>query len=413
MHKKINNVKLDGFAISSAAKGETVRVATKDWATSELPLFYIYAEQIGRIIFPKLNILNFRDVVNNCLIIIHPDNTADVYDQDFKIILRIKPNRSIKKGELVHGKDVAEITEVHFPDIAINPNDKVIFFMRSGWRFGVFFDFTKKIDLSSLSSDIASLQEHLLLEDILKNTLAKIRSQEAKADKDSHGAPNKVYEAFIITEGKTDVIHMKTAFKNIGYNRRIKFSEPEKELGDIGLLKMCELAIHGPSHKVPVICIFDRDNEKILKKLKMQSGNSEIGYQVWGNNFFSLALPIPTNRKRYKHIGIEMYYPDETIGRATKEDKRLFFDNELTMKKPLSENNVVLLPTPPIKKNEFIKKIYSKDVENIKDSKGKQVGLSKVAFAEAISLSQEPFKKINFDNFKLISKVIDKILRLT
>jgi len=412
MHKKINDVKLDGFAISSAAKGETVRVATKDWATSELPLFYIYAEQIGRIIFPKLNILNFRDVVNNCLIIIHPDNTADVYDQDFKIILRIKPNRSIKKGELVYGKDVAEITEVHFPDIAINPNDKVIFFMRSGWRFGVFFDFTKKINSETLASDIAKFQEHLVLEDVLENTLAKIRSQEAKAGIDSHGAPKKIYEAFIITEGKTDVIHLKTAFKNIAYKRKLKFSESEEELGDTGLLKMCELAIHSPSHKVPVICIFDRDNEKILKKLMEQSSNSKTRYQVWGNNFFSFALPVPTDRKDYKYISIEMYYPDEVIGRATSESKRLFFDNELVMKKVLSGNNIILLPTSPIEKDELTKKVYSKDVENIKDSAGHQVGLSKTTFAEAICSNQEPFKKINFNNFKLIAGVIDEILKL-
>ncbi len=411
MHKKINDIKLDGFAVNSAAPGEMVKVQVKDWATSEAPHFYIYAEQIANIIFPKLEIANFRNKVNNYLAVIHPDNTADIYTQDnLKIVAKIKANRSVKAGEFVYAKDIDDIEEIRFPDIPINSDDKVIFLERSGWRFGIFFDFTKKINKDILAVDIARLQKNLVLEDILKNTLAEIRSKESQAELVSKGKPEEIYEAFIITEGKTDWMHLEKAFKEISYNRMLEYSKPEKELGDSGLLQICHLAIHGPLHKVPLICIFDRDNQKIIKELLVQSEDEKSEYQSWGNNVFSIMLPIPKDRESYKNISIEMYYSDEVIKHTTADGKRLFFDNELVMKRPVSGGVTEFNPTAPLHEFEFTKKVYSGLVENIEDSSGRKVGLSKTAFAELIYNKQEPFKGINFENFRGISSIIEKII---
>lgn len=404
MHKKIYDIKLDGFAVSSAAPGEKVKIQVKDWVTSESPLFYVYAEQIGSVIFPKLDNTNFRNTVNYYLAVIHPDNTADVYAQDFRVIAKIKPNRLLKKGEPVYAKDITEIAEVRFPDISINPDDRIIFLTRNGWRFGIFFDFTKEINIDTLASDIAKLQKSLVLDDVLKNAMAEIRFKEDQII---------LGDAFIQTEGKTDRMHLKKAFENIGFKKKLQYSESEEDLGDIGLLKICELAIHNPPLKIPLICIFDRDNKDILKKLEKQSKSNGKGveYQSWGNNVFSFALPIPKDRRGYKFISIEMYYTDETIRRTTDKGKKLFFNNELLVKKRLSGGENEYNPVTPEKESELTKKIYSGPVKNIKDGAGKQVGLSKTAFAELIYSEHDPFQEISFSNFKLVASIIEDIIK--
>ena len=106
MHTRVAGIELDGFAMTAADSGQAVEVQVKDWATSESPLFYIYAEQIASIIFNKLGILNFRDLVNRYVVLIHPDNTADIYANDFAMATTLIPNRPLKAGEMIYVKDI-------------------------------------------------------------------------------------------------------------------------------------------------------------------------------------------------------------------------------------------------------------------------------------------------------------------
>jgi hypothetical protein len=409
VHTRVTDIELDGFVMTSAAPGENVEVQVKDWATSDSPFFYIYAEQIANIIFPKLGILNFRDFVNRYLVVIHPDNTADVYGDDFAMTAKIRPTRSLSAREIIYVRDIGDIAEVRFPEIQIERNDKMIFLERSGWRFGIFFDFTKQVDLEILATDIAKLHKRLILEDVLKNTLAEFQSKEAQADLVTEGQPRNVYEAFVVAEGKTDWKHLEKAFEKLGYKRKLEFSKPDADLGDMGLLEICRRAIFLPPHDIPVICIFDRDNDKVRKALVKQSGGLETEYQSWGNNVYSLMLPHPENRKAYQNISIEMYYHDETIRRTTNEGKRLFFDNELRLEIPPGGKMkyVVTAAAPEIELN---KKVYSGEVDNIEDDSGRKVGVSKTVFAELIHTEQEPFKAVDFENFRYVSNVLEKIL---
>ena len=86
MKKTIEEVNLAGFAITSAAAGQPINIQVKDSVTSDSPLFYGYAEQIANILAPKLGHPFFRSQVNYYLVLIHPDNTADVYWDDFKVV---------------------------------------------------------------------------------------------------------------------------------------------------------------------------------------------------------------------------------------------------------------------------------------------------------------------------------------
>jgi RNA-directed DNA polymerase len=156
--------------------------------------------------------------------------------------------------------------------------------------------------------------------------------------------------------------------------------------------------------------LFLRDNPKVLKAL-LEQGENGVAYQFGGNNVFSFALPIPKDRDGYENISIEMYYPDSVISQKTEEGKRLFFDNELVMKKLISGNEIEVNPIEPKIEKELTKKVYSKDAENIKDASGNQIGLSKTAFAELILVEQKPFENIDFRSFQAIADVIEFIIK--
>ena len=167
MHKELTNIALDGFAVSSAAPGEHVDVQVKGWATSDSSLFYVYAEQIANIVFAALGASNLRDVVNRYLVVIHPDNTADLFIDKFNVIASARATRSIQAGEVIYAKDIDDIAEVRFPGVTINSDDRVVYLTRSGWRFGIFFDFTRDVSLDRLAANIAEVHKALVLENIL------------------------------------------------------------------------------------------------------------------------------------------------------------------------------------------------------------------------------------------------------
>jgi hypothetical protein len=408
--KTIEEVNLAGFAITSAAAGQPINIQVKDSVTSDSPLFYGYAEQIANILAPKLGHPFFRSQVNYYLVLIHPDNTADVYWDDFKVVAQIKVNRTISAGALVEAASIDDIEEVRFPDITIGADDRVIFLVRSGWRFGIFFDLTASVDVDVLARDIARLQKGLALEDVLRRALADIQSKGADAELSARDHGGRTYDAFVITEGATDWMHLEKAFRKISYDRRLEYSKPDRELGDSGLLDLCRLAVHGAPQRVPIVCVFDRDNPKVATELN-KAGGAETEFQSWGNNVFSMMLPRPESRKDYENINIEMYYPNEVLKRVTPDGKRLVFDNEVKIERlPGRQIRTVLIPA--VAALEFTKKVYSKDVAGIENESGTKVAMSKTRFAELIRTEQAPFEQVSFEACRSVTVVLEKIILL-
>jgi hypothetical protein len=394
MRKTISGVQLDGFAAGSAQAGETAQILTKGWATSESSMFYVFAEQIANLIFPKLE--TSKDQVDRYLVILHTDDTADVFVQDFPTVVRVRPNRDVKAGEAVFSTDLTDIEEVRFPEASIIPGDRLVYFERRGWRFGILFDLTRETGEDLFAKDAAQLQKRLILDDILQITLAALREAEGTD-----------YDAFILTEGKTDWRHLQTAFAALGYAPTLWYETSDKDRGDVQLLDACKYLALKP-HDKPVICVFDRDNEVITKELAKQT-SPDGTYQSWGNNVFSLMLPVPAHRKEHKNISIEMYYPDEVLGRRTTDGKRLCFDNEVRTEVVAGKVTKVVM-MPPDNALELTKKVVSTNLDRIEDASGQRIGLSKARFAELISIRTEPFDVVDFEAFRVITPVIERIL---
>ena len=134
----------------------------------------------------------------------------------------------------------------------------------------------------------------------------------------------------IITEGKTDWMHIKAAWTRLQAagqfpNLSIELQEYDNNLqmGDGELLKMCQQYAKTKQAK-PYIFVFDRDNQSILKQVV----TPEQDHKDWGNNVHSLALPVPPHRTANPEICIELYYTDDEIKQVGKHGRRLFLSDE-------------------------------------------------------------------------------------
>lgn len=127
-----------GFSKENFSGPGTIRLVVRQALASDDPMFYHYIEQFSNSFLAPNGVI--PDKVNSFLVVLHADNSADVHVNDISTVVDIRPKRSLKKGEVVTGHDIADIGKVSFPDITVLPTDKVIYCFKVGWRFGLFFD---------------------------------------------------------------------------------------------------------------------------------------------------------------------------------------------------------------------------------------------------------------------------------
>lgn len=203
----------------------------------------------------------------------------------------------------------------------------------------------------------------------------------------------------IITEGKTDVDHLKAALKRL--NRQdidVDFAIlPEQKWGDAELKKYLENISKIPSPR-RIIAMFDRDVSDIVKKFEPQ----DASYLNMGNNVYAFCIPIPQGREAYNKISIEFYYTDGDILKKNN-GKRLFFNNEIDVlyNKSRNSNEYKELDRPD-KDREFDKQILDeKDMCTINEHIH-----SKKTFAK-LMLEDDVFShNVDFSQF---NKIFDRI----
>lgn len=146
-------------------------------------------------------------------------------------------------------------------------------------------------------------------------------------------------KALIITEGRTDYMHMEAAFRELSSMEEYKeifeeldfeFLKYDKEMnaGNQVICSMCENFSKVPLQR-KMIFIADRDEPSVNKKL-MENGKT---YKKWSEQVYSFILPIPQHREKTPNIAIEHLYSDDVIKTefAIGEDNmlcRLYMGNE-------------------------------------------------------------------------------------
>ncbi len=129
-------------------------------------------------------------------------------------------------------------------------------------------------------------------------------------------------EALIITEGTTDWMHLKKHWEFLKYNYKdLNFSfleyypfekcyqnNMQQTMGGTVLLEMCK-AFSKLEQSRKLIFIADCDEEKVKKELSVPNEP----YKKWGNNVYSMILPVPKHRASNGEICIEHLYTDDEI----------------------------------------------------------------------------------------------------
>ena len=179
-------------------------------------------------------------------------------------------------------------------------------------------------------------------------------------------------------------------------------------MGDVALCSLCENAAKLP-HTRKYIFVADCDVKATNDKL----GNKGKEYKYWGNNTYSLILPIPQNRQNTPGICIEHYYSDTEI--KTEMDvsgvrRRLYLGKEFNkngyskiLNAFCEKKNVCGSESIAIIEGTSKERVFSLD----DDECSINLALPKMKFAEYVNQHPNEFSFRNFiEFFKIIRQII-------
>lgn len=213
----------------------------------------------------------------------------------------------------------------------------------------------------------------------------------------------------IITEGKTDWMHMKHAYNKLVAlgeieELNIEFLEYQNSLGDSRLYQLYE-HISMLNNENKFICIFDRDKKEFVNKVT----NGEKNYKYNKNNVYSMAIPIPEHRIDTPEICIEHYYLDDDIKRE-KDGKRIYIGNEFCRKSGIHNEFGDIFCEKKNKCGADSYKIIDEDCFVARRGyEDDNIAMSKNDFADNIIKETDEFSNVNINAFKKIFDVIAEI----
>lgn len=208
----------------------------------------------------------------------------------------------------------------------------------------------------------------------------------------------------IITEGKTDWKHFKSAlqyFQNSGEYLDLDISfweyEDEIEMSDSHLESLLR-NMSKVRHSRKIIGIFDCD-EANGKKYSKES------FLHLKNNVYALSIPKPTHRSTHSGISVELLYQDSDICKLDSNNRRLYLTSEFNERGRLISNMDI-----SIENADKVRKYLSNDNNKIIDSGvtdgSSNIALTKNEFAMNVLGKMPPFDHVCFEGFK---GVFDKL----
>lgn len=211
----------------------------------------------------------------------------------------------------------------------------------------------------------------------------------------------------VITEGKTDWKHLKSAMKALGISDlNIEFYEYEETMGDIALMQLLEqFSIIAPNRKI--IGIFDRDNEVICSKIN-GTGKSYIQLSP---NIYALSIPVANEVLYGPYTSIEHYYKKEQLLKYTQDGRRLFLGEEF-FESGMSKTHKYLTRFKGIQNKVKVNGIIDEKVFSLQDDPEfkNSVALSKDKFAQLIYEQDEYAQEFDFSEFSKIFCLLRDIL---
>jgi hypothetical protein len=159
---RLSKVEITGVATEAALPGQKLKVWTRLLLTSEDPMFHTIAESLSGVIEHSATLdSKFAHLprATTALLVIKPDNAADLWIDTAAMILNMTTKRDVTAGSPVFENDIADVVGMDFPLAGITEQDRIICLFRVGWRFALFFDLdrTKPLDLAAMRRDLGTL----------------------------------------------------------------------------------------------------------------------------------------------------------------------------------------------------------------------------------------------------------------
>jgi len=157
---------LIGFAAETTRAGQTAKIWTKLALTSDEPVFHQFVDNLAGVIDHMAQqagiSVNLRRV-DTVLLVIKPDNTAELWLDTAAVTLRCAVKRAIAAGTALFESDIADVTGMSFPCVNFGERDKVLCIFREAWRFGFAFDMNPdgKLDLDAFFTTLGTLHREL------------------------------------------------------------------------------------------------------------------------------------------------------------------------------------------------------------------------------------------------------------
>lgn len=213
----------------------------------------------------------------------------------------------------------------------------------------------------------------------------------------------------LITEGKTDWKHLKSALRALGISDlNIDFYEYDYTMGDSALMKLLEqFAISAPSRKI--IGVFDRDNEAICTQIL----DAEKTYKQLSKNIYALSIPTANEEVYGPYTSIEHYYPKEQLLKVTKEGRRLFLGEEF-FEGGMSKDKTHLTKVKSIQNKVKVNGIIDDKVYCLETDPEfmHSIALPKDDFAQLIYDQDEYASNFDFSEFAKIFDAIREVVNL-
>lgn len=218
---------------------------------------------------------------------------------------------------------------------------------------------------------------------------------------------NSLTKPLVITEGKTDIVHILKALSELGMDQSFDVLPVEAQVdGDSGLISLLnQLKLIKQKNKI--IGIFDRDHDELTRKYTDP-------YADLGNNVYAFRIPCPQSRLEQGRdkISIEYLYSDSEIHSILPNETQLFFGNEFSndsIRRHLVNKEYRLATKDgcgldKIVENNKGQAVYSNDDVNHL--------AKKTEFADAISKGQIEISRESWENFRPILDTIEQIINL-
>lgn len=168
---KLTGLTLAGVSAEAARGGQTIKLWTRLSLTSDDRHFYRIVESFAAHIEHMARQGGHHVSLTRSgfiLLVIHPDNTGELWLDAAAVSLNVLTKRPIEPGMVVFEHDIADVTAMSFPLVEIGKQDRVLCIFREGWRFALFFDFNSNGDLSieSMERDLGTLHRRLKYRDL-------------------------------------------------------------------------------------------------------------------------------------------------------------------------------------------------------------------------------------------------------